>query len=91
MMRDMDFYVTPVLNIDGYLYSWKDNTVSLPLIQSLFQSVNEAQLNRIIGYYGSIAPVIIGNIPIIGGKALLVICKRIKAAITHTTGTAEDI
>uniref|UniRef100_A0A3B3BBY9 Carboxypeptidase O n=1 Tax=Oryzias melastigma TaxID=30732 RepID=A0A3B3BBY9_ORYME len=29
MMRDMDFYVTPVLNIDGYLYSWKDNTTRL--------------------------------------------------------------
>uniref|UniRef100_A0A1A7ZK24 Carboxypeptidase O n=2 Tax=Nothobranchius furzeri TaxID=105023 RepID=A0A1A7ZK24_NOTFU len=28
MMRNMDFYVTPVLNIDGYVYSWKDNTVS---------------------------------------------------------------
>lgn len=33
MMRNMDFYVTPVLNIDGYMYSWKDNTVSLLLIQ----------------------------------------------------------
>lgn len=28
MMKNMDFYVTPVLNIDGYIYSWKDNTVS---------------------------------------------------------------
>ncbi|KAF7214852.1 carboxypeptidase O isoform X1 [Nothobranchius furzeri] len=29
MMRNMDFYVTPVLNIDGYVYSWKDNTTRL--------------------------------------------------------------
>ncbi|RVE75336.1 hypothetical protein OJAV_G00015660 [Oryzias javanicus] len=29
MMRDMDFYVTPVLNVDGYIYSWKDNTTRL--------------------------------------------------------------
>ena len=28
MMTNMDFYVTPVLNIDGYMHSWKDNTVS---------------------------------------------------------------
>ncbi|KAK5875210.1 hypothetical protein CesoFtcFv8_027720 [Champsocephalus esox] len=25
----MDFYVTPVLNIDGYIHSWKDNTTRL--------------------------------------------------------------
>lgn len=29
MMKDMDFYVTPVLNVDGYIYSWKDNTTRL--------------------------------------------------------------
>ncbi|XP_044044121.1 carboxypeptidase O [Siniperca chuatsi] len=29
MMKNMDFYVTPVLNIDGYIYSWKDNTTRL--------------------------------------------------------------
>lgn len=28
MMKNMDFYVTPVLNVDGYIFSWKDNTVS---------------------------------------------------------------
>lgn len=28
MMKNMDFYVTPVLNIDGYTYSWNDNSVS---------------------------------------------------------------
>lgn len=27
MMKNVDFYVTPVLNIDGYMFSWKDNTV----------------------------------------------------------------
>lgn len=32
MMKNMDFYVTPVLNIDGYMYSWKDNTVSRVLM-----------------------------------------------------------
>uniref|UniRef100_A0A3Q3AEU5 Carboxypeptidase O n=1 Tax=Kryptolebias marmoratus TaxID=37003 RepID=A0A3Q3AEU5_KRYMA len=26
MMKNLDFYVTPVLNVDGYIYSWKDNT-----------------------------------------------------------------
>lgn len=26
MMKNMDFYVTPVLNMDGYIYSW--STVS---------------------------------------------------------------
>ncbi|KAL3067726.1 hypothetical protein OYC64_022073 [Pagothenia borchgrevinki] len=29
MMTNMDFYVTPVLNIDGYIHSWKDNTTRL--------------------------------------------------------------
>ncbi|XP_037552300.1 carboxypeptidase O-like [Nematolebias whitei] len=29
MMKNMDFYVTPVLNVDGYMYSWKDNTTRL--------------------------------------------------------------
>ncbi|KAM9333988.1 carboxypeptidase O-like [Symphorus nematophorus] len=29
MMMNMDFYVTPVLNIDGYIYSWKDSTTRL--------------------------------------------------------------
>ncbi|KAF7664153.1 hypothetical protein LDENG_00187290 [Lucifuga dentata] len=29
MLKNMDFYVTPVLNIDGYIYSWKDNTTRL--------------------------------------------------------------
>uniref|UniRef100_A0A3Q3IG58 Peptidase M14 domain-containing protein n=1 Tax=Monopterus albus TaxID=43700 RepID=A0A3Q3IG58_MONAL len=28
-MKNMDFYVTPVLNVDGYIYSWKDNTTRL--------------------------------------------------------------
>lgn len=28
MMKNMDFYVTPVLNIDGYMHTWKDKTVS---------------------------------------------------------------
>ncbi|TNN55662.1 Carboxypeptidase O [Liparis tanakae] len=29
MLKNLDFYVTPVLNIDGYVYSWKDNTTRL--------------------------------------------------------------
>ncbi|KAG7239362.1 hypothetical protein INR49_029351, partial [Caranx melampygus] len=29
MMKNLDFYVTPVLNVDGYMYSWKDNTTRL--------------------------------------------------------------
>ncbi|XP_038551017.1 carboxypeptidase O-like isoform X1 [Micropterus salmoides] len=29
MMKNMDFYVTPVLNMDGYIYTWKDNTTRL--------------------------------------------------------------
>ncbi|XP_031147779.1 carboxypeptidase O [Sander lucioperca] len=29
MIKNMDFYVTPVLNMDGYIYSWKDNTTRL--------------------------------------------------------------
>lgn len=28
MMKNMDFYITPVLNMDGYIYSWNDNSVS---------------------------------------------------------------
>ena len=28
MMTNVDFYVTPVLNIDGYVYTWKSNEVS---------------------------------------------------------------
>ncbi|XP_035533513.1 carboxypeptidase O [Morone saxatilis] len=26
MMKNMDFYVTPVLNVDGYIYSWTNET-----------------------------------------------------------------
>ncbi|CAK6971049.1 carboxypeptidase O [Scomber scombrus] len=29
MMKNVDFYVTPVLNVDGYIFSWKDNTTRL--------------------------------------------------------------
>ncbi|KAM6945388.1 carboxypeptidase O [Aplochiton taeniatus] len=29
MMTNLDFYITPVLNVDGYAYSWKDNTTRL--------------------------------------------------------------
>ncbi|XP_029941749.1 carboxypeptidase O-like [Salarias fasciatus] len=29
MMKNLDFYVTPVFNVDGYVYSWKDNTTRL--------------------------------------------------------------
>uniref|UniRef100_A0A673BDH9 Carboxypeptidase O n=1 Tax=Sphaeramia orbicularis TaxID=375764 RepID=A0A673BDH9_9TELE len=29
MMKNMDFYVTPVLNVDGYIYSWTDNSTRL--------------------------------------------------------------
>ncbi|XP_073318725.1 carboxypeptidase O-like [Pagrus major] len=29
MMNNMDFYVTPVLNMDGYIYSWANETTRL--------------------------------------------------------------
>ncbi|XP_061693014.1 carboxypeptidase O isoform X1 [Syngnathoides biaculeatus] len=29
LITNMDFYITPVLNMDGYIYSWKDNTTRL--------------------------------------------------------------
>ncbi|KAK2817812.1 hypothetical protein Q7C36_021745 [Tachysurus vachellii] len=29
MLKHLDLYVTPVLNMDGYIYSWKDNTTRL--------------------------------------------------------------
>ncbi|XP_069022410.1 carboxypeptidase O-like [Embiotoca jacksoni] len=29
MLKNVDFYVTPVLNVDGYIYSWKDSTTRL--------------------------------------------------------------
>ncbi|XP_041937239.1 carboxypeptidase O-like [Alosa sapidissima] len=29
MLKNLDFYVTPVLNVDGYTYTWKDNTTRL--------------------------------------------------------------
>ncbi|XP_060754233.1 carboxypeptidase O [Neoarius graeffei] len=29
MLKHLDFYITPVLNMDGYVYSWKDNTTRL--------------------------------------------------------------
>ncbi|ROI62491.1 Carboxypeptidase O [Anabarilius grahami] len=29
LFKNLDFYVTPVLNMDGYIYSWKDNTTRL--------------------------------------------------------------
>lgn len=31
MMTNMDFYVTPVLNIDGYMYTWDNTTVGTSL------------------------------------------------------------
>ena len=35
MMKNMDFYVTPVLNIDGYIYTWLNSSVS-PYIWWIF-------------------------------------------------------
>ncbi|KAL2087973.1 hypothetical protein ACEWY4_016801 [Coilia grayii] len=29
MLKNLDLYVTPVLNVDGYTYSWTDNTTRL--------------------------------------------------------------
>ncbi|XP_012705978.2 carboxypeptidase O isoform X1 [Fundulus heteroclitus] len=29
MLTNMDFYITPVLNIDGYIFSWKDSSTRL--------------------------------------------------------------
>ncbi|XP_077471526.1 carboxypeptidase O [Stigmatopora argus] len=29
MLRNLDFYVTPVLNMDGYIYSWENNSTRL--------------------------------------------------------------
>ncbi|XP_008323203.1 carboxypeptidase O [Cynoglossus semilaevis] len=29
MMKNMDFYVTPVLNVDGYMFSWQNNETRL--------------------------------------------------------------
>uniref|UniRef100_A0A4W4GX89 Peptidase M14 domain-containing protein n=1 Tax=Electrophorus electricus TaxID=8005 RepID=A0A4W4GX89_ELEEL len=29
MFKNLDFYITPVLNMDGYVYSWKDNSTRL--------------------------------------------------------------
>lgn len=26
MMANVDFYVTPVLNVDGYMYTWENST-----------------------------------------------------------------
>lgn len=26
MLQNLDFYVTPVINVDGYMHSWKENT-----------------------------------------------------------------
>lgn len=52
MLKNMDFYVTPVLNIDGYIYSWKDNTVSaygfflLLFVQTQIQLPFEGFLSR---------------------------------------------
>lgn len=31
MFKRLDFYITPVLNMDGYVFSWKDNTVNIHL------------------------------------------------------------
>lgn len=28
MLKNMDFYITPVLNIDGYKYTWLNDSVS---------------------------------------------------------------
>lgn len=30
MVQNLDFYVMPVFNIDGYVYSWINETVSWP-------------------------------------------------------------
>ncbi|XP_051982311.1 carboxypeptidase O [Xyrauchen texanus] len=29
LFKNLDFYITPVLNMDGYIYSWMDNTTRL--------------------------------------------------------------
>ncbi|XP_061910696.1 carboxypeptidase O-like, partial [Entelurus aequoreus] len=29
MLKNIDFYITPVLNMDGYIFSWRDNSTRL--------------------------------------------------------------
>ncbi|XP_028834692.1 carboxypeptidase O [Denticeps clupeoides] len=29
MLKNLDFYITPVLNVDGYIYSWKNSSTRL--------------------------------------------------------------
>lgn len=40
MLKHLDLYITPVLNMDGYIYSWKDNTVNLQPYSEHSTSIN---------------------------------------------------
>lgn len=58
MLKNMDFYVTPVLNMDGYMYTWENNGVGARvqtiLIQFLLEGCSELRLSghRWAGYAG---------------------------------------
>lgn len=49
LFENLDFYITPVLNMDGYIYSWKDNTVSFILLStSIRHAFNEGKISAYV-------------------------------------------
>ena len=37
MLQNLDIYVTPVLNVDGYMYSWTNESVSHVYMSGIFE------------------------------------------------------
>lgn len=45
-MTNMDFYVTPVLNIDGYIYTWENTTVGSSSFMDVYQITFEGSYSQ---------------------------------------------
>lgn len=48
-MTNMDFYVTPVLNIDGYIYTWENTTVGSSVPFGLSNYFRRARMAKATG------------------------------------------
>lgn len=36
MLQNLDIYVTPVINVDGYIFTWVNDTVSPQTLQGIY-------------------------------------------------------
>lgn len=47
ILQNLDFYVTPVLNIDGYVYTWQNESVSSTFRMTCYVACALSPSNRL--------------------------------------------